>query len=702
MGVMNKLRESTPIVLWTLVLSFGILWVLQDTQVFDNIGFASAQRLAVVDGTEITYEQYQRALDQQLQQYQMQTGESVPDQLIDAYREQVFNALIDNVLREREMERLGITVSDAEVIEMTMGEDPDPFIREQFSDGAGGIDRAALRSALDNADARDQWILVEEYLRNKRRQEKLDRLIAATVRVSEGEVTEEYRRRNKRADISYVALRYADIADDSVSVDDRFMRRFYGENREDFQREKTWTVSYVGFSKLATREDTLRVSQELAALTDQFAAAEDDSVFVARQGSERPFTSAFFRPDELDPELAEAIYQDVTPGRVVGPVQVGGTFHLAKILDTRPLSDTAVRARHILIRSADTEEAEVRSEARQKAADLAARIRRGEDFAALAREFSEDPGSGMRGGDLGWFGPDRMVKPFEDAAFAARVGQVVGPVETQFGYHLIEVQERASREVQIADLAYSVTPSSATLRLISERADDLQYFASESGDLAAEASKNGLSVEEVSVQEGMDFIPGIGNARAVLNFLAEAGPAAVSEVLDRPDQVLVMQVKSITPAGIRPYEEVVDEIRPRALLEAKKQRQIERLRSASASSQDLNAVAGRLGTSVQAAQGLSFTNLIIPGAGREPRVVGRALGASEAGLLPEVIEGESAAFLVRVTNTTEPDVANIPEATRLQIRQELLNRKRQQVQSSWLARLRDAAEIEDNRSRFSL
>jgi parvulin-like peptidyl-prolyl isomerase len=79
--------------------------------------------------------------------------------------------------------------------------------------------------------------------------------------------------------------------------------------------------------------------------------------------------------------------------------------------------------------------------ARQKAEDLLKRVRAGEDFAALAKEFSEDPGSRAQGGDLGWFSRGEMVKEFEDAAFALKEGEVSGIVESPFGYHIIKVEE---------------------------------------------------------------------------------------------------------------------------------------------------------------------------------------------------------------------------------------------------------------------
>jgi foldase protein PrsA len=74
--------------------------------------------------------------------------------------------------------------------------------------------------------------------------------------------------------------------------------------------------------------------------------------------------------------------------------------------------------------------------------DLRQKIEGGEDFARLAEEFSDDPGSAAKGGDLGWFGKGVMIKEFEDAAFTLPLAQVSEPISTTFGYHLIEVTEK--------------------------------------------------------------------------------------------------------------------------------------------------------------------------------------------------------------------------------------------------------------------
>lgn len=101
-----------------------------------------------------------------------------------------------------------------------------------------------------------------------------------------------------------------------------------------------------------------------------------------------------------------------------------------------------VRARHLLIRVASDASEEDVAKARERAEAGLARIRGGEDFAAVASELSEDPGSKDRGGDLGFFTRGQMVPPFEEAAFALQVGEVSDVVETPFGFHIIKVEER--------------------------------------------------------------------------------------------------------------------------------------------------------------------------------------------------------------------------------------------------------------------
>ncbi|OQP03509.1 peptidylprolyl isomerase [Geobacillus sp. 44B] len=93
-----------------------------------------------------------------------------------------------------------------------------------------------------------------------------------------------------------------------------------------------------------------------------------------------------------------------------------------------------IRASHILVKDEKT------------AKEIKAKLDKGEDFAKLAKQYSQDPGSAANGGDLGWFGPGKMVKEFEDAAYKLKVGQVSDPVKTDYGYHIIKVTAKEEKK----------------------------------------------------------------------------------------------------------------------------------------------------------------------------------------------------------------------------------------------------------------
>ena len=687
MGTMNKLRENTAVILWILVISFGVIWVLQDSGAFDAIGNTTGTNIIVVDGDAITYDQYSQALDAQLQQYQAQSGEPMQPQMVDMTRDRVFDQLVEAKLLEHEMDRLGIKVTDDEVYQMVLGDNPHPIIKMYFGDQQGQINEAYLRSVIDDPEAREQWRQLEDYLRNERRRQKLNNLIAASVRVSDQDVIEEYVKRNRNVNARYVALRYADIPDDSVQVTESDLKKFYSDHREDFERKRTFSVEYVALSKNPTAQDTSLIVSELDRLRPRFETAEDDSVFLSRNASERPYSDAYFRADELEPSIAEAVFSNLQPGAVISPFVAGNEAHLIKIKDVRPAEETAVRARHILFRAPEGNTAE-RAEALKRAQEVKQRIQQGESFAAMAREFSADPGSAAKEGDLGWFGKGRMVEPFENAAFNARAGQVVGPVETQYGYHLIEVTQRADQEVQLADFVMQVRADIATLNSMEEQLDDFQYYAEESGDFSAEAQRRNLPVQQVQIEADQEMIPDLGNSRSILNFLEDSEEGAVSKVIELDDQFVVLHVQEIQPEGFRSFEEVRAELEPRVRIEKKKGVQEARLRNALEKG-NFESLAPALGVSERNAGNINFNNPVIPGLGREPKFAGTALGMKE-GQVSDVIAGENAAYVIKATEISEP----------APITQQLLNQRRTTVMNQWLTSLREKADVIDRRRSF--
>lgn len=133
-------------------------------------------------------------------------------------------------------------------------------------------------------------------------------------------------------------------------------------------------------------------------------------------------------------------------GDVADPVRSPSGFHIVKMLDIRGVDDhrvTKTKVRHILIK---TNELIDDAEAKKRLYGLKTRIADGDDFAALARAHSDDKGSALKGGSLDWVSPGDLVRPFEETMTKLTINEISEPVQTQFGWHLIQVLDRESRD----------------------------------------------------------------------------------------------------------------------------------------------------------------------------------------------------------------------------------------------------------------
>ncbi|MBW2055441.1 MAG: peptidylprolyl isomerase, partial [Deltaproteobacteria bacterium] len=182
------------------------------------------------------------------------------------------------------------------------------------------------------------------------------------------------------------------------------------------------------------------IAADLKRIKKGFATDADFKKFIAESG----LTEAELQSDIERGHVINKLIDDQIAALVVIPDQEIKTFY-----DTHPNSfkkPEQVRASHILIKIDSKAEPSVKDEKKAELQKIQKRLKGGEDFAVLAKEFSECP-SNIKGGDLGYFGRGNMVKPFEDVAFALKTGEVSDIVETRFGYHLIKVVDKKPESV---------------------------------------------------------------------------------------------------------------------------------------------------------------------------------------------------------------------------------------------------------------
>ncbi len=448
------------------------------------------------------------------------------------------------------------------------------------------------------------------------------------------------------------------------------------------------------FSDQPSAKDSQDVLVEANNILQQTKAGID-FLDLQKSYSETPTPPAYFKHGQLSQEKEEAVF-GAAVGDVVGPVVDFTGYHIMKVFEERNGTDVFVRARHILLNANGGDESAVMKQANE----LVARARKGEDFAGLARQYSTEPGAATSGGELGWFGKGRMVKPFEDVALKGKPGQILGPVKTQFGIHIIKIEGRDSREVKIADIALPIKTSSQTKDDIFQRAQDFAYVAKE-GKFEKDAEGFGLQVRETPAFPKGGMIPGIGLNESISKFAFEKDLGDISEAYQVNGGVAVFKISEVKKEGVRPFDEVKNSLQPRVIQKKKMamvKGVVEKDRGSLSDTADLSSLTSsdpRI--SVQSTGEFSPMGAI-PTIGRDNAFLGVAM-TLPVQKISQAVEGERGYYLIKLLSKTPFDSAGF-NAQKNILAAQMLQEKKQRVVNNWLEKLKAKADIEDLRDTF--
>jgi parvulin-like peptidyl-prolyl isomerase len=656
---------------------------------------ADAQMIGYIDGEGITFREFSDIVQQNVDNQRAQGGPEPEEYQVRLIRDQVWNSLVTERLYDREIGRLGLSVSDQEVIDVVRGDNPPSFLRTQFTDSTGTFNRQAYDAAL--SDPRNKQIMVnlERVIRQQRLREKLQSVVLAGVTVSEGEVARKFADDNVSYSTEFLSFDpNALVPDSAVPVGADDLRSYYDAHITDYKVEATRTLKYVTFRLAASPGDTEYVKREIE---DILRRVKDGADFgeIAAASSAVPETDVFFRHGELDPGREEAVFA-AKAGDVVGPLLERDGYHLVKVLEFRKGEEDFIHAQHVLIRVEGGDSAA----AERKAREVLAKARAGEDFGGLAAAYSGEPGADVRKGDLGWFGKGRMVKPFENAVYAAKPGQIIGPVRTDFGYHVIKLIARDSREVKLRDIHMPIEMSPKTSGDIYQKAQDFAYFAKENG-LEKEAEINKLTVTETPPFTRKGNITGIGNFPAVNRFAFEGNVGDVSDAHSIDRGYIVAMISGEKEAGVKPLDEVKAGIEVLVRREKKSERAAgiaaELVRSVGPGDSLGTVASGRNGVRAERIDDLRISSTVSRTT-RDPAFVG-ALEALSPGQVSRPVAGARGVYVVRLLGKTAFD-STAYRAQRAAIFTQILEQKRNLYFNEWTEKLKESAEIEDKRDMF--
>jgi peptidyl-prolyl cis-trans isomerase D len=699
MAFIGTLRDKMGT--WVVVIVFLAIatFVLQDIFSNNSVLF-NDDSVGEIAGHTVSLKEYQQVVREREANYIMYFNRQPGDREMPTIREQAWEMLILRHAIENQFEKVGVRVTDDEMVDMISGKNINDGIKQSFiNPQTGQFDRGMLgtyisqiKLAPENSPERMQWEIFQRDLKPGRERIKYENLLIKSAYVTSAEAEKEYHLQNDVAEIQYLFVPYYAVSDTAVKVNDSDLKAYYNKNKEKYKSEHTRDMKFVTFPVVPSADDSLSFKEELIRLVADFKAAQDDSVF-AIINSDNTDAYTRFTVSNLPAYMTS---EELIVGSVKGPILDEGAFKLVKVSKAGKDTINNARASHILIRwDNDTEAA--KKEAKTKAQNILKDIKAGASFADKAREFGTD-GTATRGGDLGWFSTGAMVKPFETAVFSAtKKGVLNDVVETEFGYHIIDVTEvKDNNYYTLAVIEREILPSDASINTAIRKAE---MFASElSGlkDFTERATKEGLTVYDAkNIPPAERRVNNLGEARQVVQWLfRDAKENKVSEVFDLQDQYVVAVMTGEIDKGYKSFDLVKEEITPSVKNELKGKVIIEKLKGLEGSLDEIAKAFGK-DANVYTNSSVRLNTNSLTSVGFDPVVIGRAFSV-EDGKRSLPYAGENGVVIIETkTKTLAPAIGDYT-MFRTQLQQSALNRNSSSIADA----IKEAAKIEDRRFRF--
>ena len=701
MAILNNIRKRGVFLIIIIALAL-FSFILAD--VIRNGGFSSEKSqttVATVNGNDIDREEFMR----EVEATQRTLG---PNGTTSQAMNRVWDSKLRTVLLEEQFEKLGLSAEKEQIsnaLRTNLGTNP-TFLNE-----AGVFDEGKLQEYIASVKstggtAYQQWLDFERSTEDNILQSAYFNMIKGGLRSTLTEGEQEYRFENDKLNLQYVMIPYSKIADEDVAVSEEEIRAYVKNHASEFEVEPKVDIQYVSFAEDASADDISAAKNNMATLLNErveysdtipgFGQATDYVEFV-NANSDQAFVDKWMFEKDLPKAIADLDYENMSVGSVFGPYQLDNTFNLSKIVDARQMPDS-IQSKHILIRyegslRAASDMNRPKEDAKKLADSILNVVRRDKSkFASLATELSDDSSNSAKGGDLGYNPPGRMVPAFDNFTIDNSPGSL-GIVETDFGYHVIQVTDHKNvqKAVKIATIVKEIEASEKTLNDVFSDASKFEVAAQE-GDFSALAEEKGIEVKPVNKIGELDAnIPGIGNNRTIINWgFDEESKVGDVKRFSITDGYVIAQLTRKDPKGLMSVAEASAIVTP-VLRNEKKAKKIRE----SVSGTTLQEIATSQNVQVQTATAITMAAPTIPGGGPEVAVIGAAFG-KKAGEETEFVDGKAGVYKVRVLAVNRaPDLENYATYANQ------LNAKiTPAVNNTVYQALKKAAKIEDNRANF--
>ncbi|MDX6181308.1 peptidylprolyl isomerase [Flavobacterium sp. Fl-77] len=698
MAVLAKIRQRSALLIGVIALAL-FAFIIQD--LFNSGTFSqSSKDVGSIDGKDISFEDFRVKVSNVEKSGQGITSTEAANRVWD---QEVSIALLST-----QFDKLGLRVGEKHLVEVLKA-DPNIGKNPMFLNAAGLFDLAKFKDYFKANPEAAQFITEKEKdAALNAKYQIYTTLIKSGLYTTASEGKLKYEMEANKVNFAYAAGLYSSIKDSDVKISDDEIVDYMKKNEKKFKADATREINYVLIEDKPSKEDEVEIKSRITSLLNGsvvynaktgkndtvpgFRNAKNIAEFV-NANSDVPYDSTYVAKNALPAVDADKLFS-LAPGAIYGPYVFGKYYCISKSLGFK--AGVNAKASHILIgyegsQTPNAKEKRTKEEAKAKAEEILAQVQANPDSFMMLAFTSSDDSSAQQGGDLGYFGPNQMVKPFNDFVFANGIGKV-GLVETAFGFHIIKITDKQDG-IRLATIAQKIEPSEATSDKLFALATKFEMDAADK-DFNATAKALGLKVATPITAKAMDEAFGpLGNQRAIVRwaFDKETSKGDVKRFEIANVGNVIAQYKGENKSGLvsvtvaRPYVE--------SILKNKKKAELLKAKMTGSS---LEAIAKSAGVTVQQATNVTLENAVLPGGvGQEPKVVGTAF-ALAANKISAPIEGNTGVYVVKNISTVKaPAIANhAPYVDKL---------KAQSASdaSRVLPALKNNAKIEDNRLQFN-
>ena len=699
MATLGKIRNRSGLLLAVIGIAM-LSFILGDFLKSTNSGGVQGLYVGNVLGEDVLRQNFEIKVEEGIENWKNQNQQSVLNQTtIGQIRAQIWGQYVRELIMENEFEKLGINVSDDEFFELLQGVNVHPEIVKipAFQDPATGqFDRTKVLGYLKQIDqdqtgeARTRWIGFQKYLIGLIKTSKYNSLVNKAMYVTNEEARIDFNANNQNVTFNYVSIPFTAVADADVEPTESEINTYYSNHKEDYTQDASKDVDFVVYSVVPSAEDDATTKAEITDLVEDFKLFEDYELMARRNSDNTNARFVFTTEDGLQDQNWKELFSS-EKGTVYGPYQTSqGVYRLAKLAEVQNRPDS-VEARHILIAPTQT----MSLDSVNKRMDvLKLAIEKGADFGDLAQKNSEDKGSAIKGGDLGWFSEGAMVDEFNEACFTSSRGDI-SVITSQFGVHLIEVTKtsRKVKKVKIAYIDRVVEPSTETFNTYYSQAAQFTGKILNEGiafdSLVAE--NNLVKRNDSKVAADKQAISGLPNSREMVKWMNTNEAGSVSEVFQFENSYVVAYLTKEYAEGVTELEDIKEQITALVIKEKKATKIAEGI----SLSDDLATIATNNSTTVVSAQKATLANLSVQGIGYEPELVGSIFGTL-VNTTSAPITGKNAVYVVEVTAVDEVK----PTGDFTQQKANIVRQASSAASGQSYNALKEDADVIDNRSDF--